>query len=142
MQIKNARRLIKRLSKHFRTPPPRVRTIHDDDDLEFNGRYGAYVPEDQTIHLCTGAQRYVVLHEFAHHLRFMRHGEIKQRKNIIDIRLAHGRNYYRALVDTLKASNTKQYPWAGDYHHLWLWHMEDWSRGRERLQRTVCRRKG
>lgn len=90
--------IVEQLAEFFEVPAPKV--------FMENTRKAYYRSFDYSITMRPTANEWVVLHEFAHHLHYLRIP--KDKKN-------HGEGFYWCLRHTVDAFGMKDYPWRKEY---------------------------
>jgi predicted SprT family Zn-dependent metalloprotease len=112
------------LAQRFKVPVPRL-------EWSQRARYGQYILSETTAlnpvtqnpvpltrirlgaNLTTGSEN-ALLHEFAHHVAYTRHGWLRGKK-------AHGALYTEILIDVVQAwyGDLAKYPWHREYKQVY-----------------------
>jgi hypothetical protein len=109
-----AREIVDRQCAHFNVRKPRLQWV----SWSRNGRYSMFYGQIQAGPHCWRGAVPALLHEFAHHLSYVRNGrQVHSDKNGNRWQDYHGRHFIQSLADVVEAhcGDLSQYPWETEY---------------------------
>ncbi len=112
-----AREIVDRLSGHLKVRTPRLQWV----SWSRNGRYSMFYGRIQAGPNCWRGAVAALLHEFAHHLDYVRNGcQVHSDKNGNRWQEYHSRRFIHSLADVVEAhyGDLSHYPWETEYRSI------------------------